>query len=115
MVDEHCVIYDNYSDSVESEDYEPVEKTIGAFEARRQFGRILQGVLTHGDTYLVERNGAAVAAVVPLDVYEQWKRRREAFFDELETAAGRADLTPAAADALANEAVQAVRADSPGV
>jgi prevent-host-death family protein len=87
-----------------------MEKTVGAFEVRRQFGKILQDVAAKGDRVVVERHGAAVAAVVPIEVYEQWKRARTAFFDQLRTAAERANLTPQEADELAAEAVQEVRA-----
>jgi prevent-host-death family protein len=89
-----------------------MERIIGAFEARRQFGRILQEVVGRGDKYVVERHGEPVAALVPIEVYEQWKRRREAFFDQMEEVAARANLSPEDADALAQEAVQAVRARS---
>ncbi len=88
------------------------ERIIGAFEARRQFGRILQEVVARGDKYVVERHGEPVAVLVPIEVYEQWKRRREAFFDQMEEVAARANLPPEDADSLAQEAVQAVRARS---
>ena len=89
-----------------------MEKTIGAFEARRQFGRILQEVLGRGDKYVVERHGEPVAAVVPIEIYEEWKRSRAAFFEIMERAARQANLTPEEADALAEEAVQAVRREA---
>ena len=63
------------------------EKTIGAFEARRQFGKVLQDVLAKGDKFVVERNGEAIAAVVPIQLYKQWKQRREAFFVQMREAA----------------------------
>lgn len=87
-----------------------MEKMVGAFEARRQLGQILKAVAGRGSRYVVEYHGEPVAAVVPIALYEQWKRDREVFFDELEADAARANLSPAAADALAEEAVQATRA-----
>jgi prevent-host-death family protein len=87
-----------------------MERIIGAFEARRSFGRILQDVAAKGDKVVVERHGEPIAAVVPIRVYEQWKRRREAFFDQMDQVARRADLSPEEADLLAEEAIQAVRA-----
>lgn len=63
-----------------------MEKTIGAFEARRQFGKIPREVVAKGDQFVVERHGDAVAAVVPIEVYEQWQRRREAFFAKMRAA-----------------------------
>jgi prevent-host-death family protein len=86
-----------------------MEKMVGAFEARRQLGKILKEVSGKGDRYVVEYHGEPVAAVVPIELYEQWKHEREAFFDELQTIAERANLAPEEADALAQEAIQAVR------
>lgn len=89
-----------------------MEKIIGAFDARRQFGRILQDVLSRGDTFVVERHGERVAAVVPVEVYDSWRRSRSVFFDKLRAVAQEANLDPHEADVLAQEAVEAVRAHS---
>ena|GEM_PF-571449 len=86
------------------------EKTVPAFEARRQFGKLLQAVVANGDKFVVQKNGEEVAAVVPMKVYNQWKKTREEFFALLEQAQNNADLSPEKADALALEAVEAVRA-----
>jgi prevent-host-death family protein len=88
-----------------------MENLIPAFEARRQFGKLLQNVAAKGDTYVVERHGEPVAAVVPIEVYEQWKQQRSEFFARWRQAAERADLAPDEADKLAKEAVRAVRRD----
>ena len=90
-----------------------MEKTLGAFEARRQLGRILREVSGKGDRYVIEHHGEPMAAVVPMALYQQWKRRREAFFDRLEEMAATADLAPEEADLLASEAVQAARGKRP--
>ena len=89
-----------------------MEKTIGAVEARRSLGRILQDVAAHGDRVVVERNGQPVAAVVPIDVYNRWKHLRTDFFARIQQASERADLTPEEADQFAADAVAAVRAIS---
>ncbi len=86
-----------------------MEKTIGAFEARRQFGQILKGVSGKGESYVVEYHGEPVAAVVPLVMYEKWKEQRERFFDQMEAAARRANLSPEEADRVVEDAIQAVR------
>jgi prevent-host-death family protein len=86
-----------------------MEKTMGAFEARRTFGKLLQAV-RHGDRVVVQRNGEPVAAVVPIELYEQWKRRREAFFDKLEAMGEEANLSEEEAQALVEEAIAAIRA-----
>jgi prevent-host-death family protein len=85
------------------------EKTIAAFEARRYFGKILDGVKA-GEKFVVEEYGEPVAAVVPLAMYTQWKREREAFFDQMEAIAQEVNLSPQEAERIATEAVQAVRA-----
>ena len=87
-----------------------MEKTIGAFEARRQLGRVLQEVAAKGDRYIVERHGERIAAVVPIELYEQWKRTRMEFFDKLRAVSQRASLTPPEADKLAHDTVTGVRA-----
>jgi prevent-host-death family protein len=86
-----------------------MEKIVGASIVSRSFGRILKEVEVKGDKIVVERNGQAVAAVVPIAVYEQWKRRREAFFDKIQATSERAQLTPGQAEALVSEAIQEVR------
>ena len=58
-----------------------LEKMIGLTEARKQFSGIVNEVMYQGDTYVIEKQGKPAAAVVPMDVYEQWRRRRERFFD----------------------------------
>jgi antitoxin (DNA-binding transcriptional repressor) of toxin-antitoxin stability system len=70
---------------------------------------MLQDVLRHGDKFIVERHGAPVAVVAPIEVYEQWKQSRDRFFDSLRAAQVAADLSPEEADQLAAEAVSAAR------
>lgn len=88
-----------------------MERTIGAFDARRRFGRVLNEVVARGDRYIVERHGAPVAAVVPIEVYEQWKRARQAFFDQMREVSARANVRPEESEALVAEAIAAVRTD----
>ena len=88
-----------------------MEKVIAAFEVRRQFGKVLNDVIAKGDSYIVERHGEAVAAVVPIKLYEQWKRSRDAFFDRMAEMAATAQMSEDEAMALALEAQQAVRAE----
>jgi prevent-host-death family protein len=87
-----------------------MEKTVAAVEVRRSLGRILQQVAANGDRVVVERNGQPVAAMVPIDVYNQWKRSRAEFFERMGQASKRANLTPEEADWVAADAVAAVRA-----
>lgn len=87
-----------------------MEKTIGAFEVRRNFGKVLQGV-TRGDKVVVEKNGAPVAVVVPIELYERWKQRRAAFFKQIQAMAEEANLSEPEAEQLAAEAIAATRAE----
>lgn len=89
-----------------------MEKTIGAFEARRQFGKILQEVTARNDKYVIERHGEPVAALVPIAVYEQMKRERTAFFERARAIAAEVNLSPEEAEALVAEAIAAVRAET---
>ena len=91
-----------------------MEKTIGDIEVRDALTRILEEVSSNGDRVVIEHDGKPVAAVVPMDVYNQWKRSRADFFDRLHQASERADLTPEEADQLAADAVGAVRATQQG-
>lgn len=87
-----------------------MEKTVSAFEARRQFGQLLQAVGGRKDRIIVEKHGQAVAVLVPIEVYEQWRAQWEHAFDLLEQAAQRANLADDDADRLAAEAIAHVRA-----
>lgn len=88
-----------------------MEKMVGAFEARQQLGKILKAVAGRGDHYVVEYHGEPVAAVVPIQLYEQWKRRREAFFEKMRETAERANVPEGEAAQLVTEAISAVRAE----
>ena len=86
-----------------------MEKTISAFEARRNFGKVLQDVVACNAKVIVEKHGEAVAVVVPVEVYKQWQRSRQRVVEKMKEMASRADLSPEEADALAAEAVEWVR------
>lgn len=90
-----------------------MERTIRALEARRQFDTVLRDVVTRGDAYVVERLGEAVAVVVPVHIYEQWKRNRDTFFDRLEETARRVNMPEEEGMALALEAQRAARSGPP--
>lgn len=111
-----CGICDNYANSVKlpcGRVTGDMEKTVPAFEARRRFGRLLQDVLARGDRFVVERHGQPVAAVVPIEVYEQWQKARQTLLSRIRAASERASLSPEEADELAAEAVRAVRGIPP--
>lgn len=84
------------------------EKQIASFEARRHFGELIDGVKS-GDKFLITEHGKQVAAVVPLKIYEGWKKERQTFFDQVRDISKQVNLSPEKADRLAAEAVNAVR------
>lgn len=86
-----------------------MEKTVSAFEARRQFGSLLNDVDARGERVIVTRHGEPVAALVPITVYEQWKRRRERFFQMVDDIQKHASMTQEEADELIAEALEATR------
>ncbi len=92
-----------------------MQKTMSAFETRRQFGKVLDGVMARGDEVIVERHGDPVAAVVPMSDFKRLQESRasarETFFGIMEQAQEYSDLSPEEADALAAEAVFATRLD----
>ena len=57
-----------------------MRKTVNAVRARGKLGEILDEVHYRGDQYIIERSGKAMAAVVPVEQYEQWRKERDAFF-----------------------------------
>lgn len=87
-----------------------MDRIIDSVEARSNFGEMLREVESQRRQFVVERNGEPVAAVVPIELYRQWQRQREAFFDRLEQIAQRADVPEDEAMQLALEEQRAVRA-----
>jgi prevent-host-death family protein len=86
------------------------EKTIAAFEARRHFGKLLDEV-SRDTKFVVKVHGEKVAALVPLSIYENWKREQETLLALMDEAATNANLSSEDAENLAAAAVKAVRED----
>ncbi len=84
------------------------DQTIDAFEVRRQFGKILQKI-ARGNRVVVKWHGDPVAAVVPIELYDQWKRRREEFFEKMRTVSERVNLSEEEAQKVVARAIRAVR------
>jgi prevent-host-death family protein len=66
-----------------------MRKTVNAVKARGNLGQILEEVYYRGDQYVIERSGKPMAAVVPVEQYEQWMRERETFFQLVDRIRGR--------------------------
>jgi len=66
-----------------------MRRSVSALKARGNLGQILEGVYYRGDEYIIERAGRPMAAVVPVEQYEQWRREREEFFALVDEVRGR--------------------------
>lgn len=60
-----------------------MEKKISAMTARQKFGQMLEEAFYCGDTFIVERAGKPMAAVISIDQYHQWQSERKVFFDQI--------------------------------
>jgi prevent-host-death family protein len=58
-----------------------MERELGITKARETLSDVVEQVQYQGATYIISRHGKPAAAVVPIEVYETWKRQRKAFFD----------------------------------
>ena len=86
-----------------------MEKTISTHEARKDMSRMIQGVLAKGDKYVVERHGEPVAVLVPVNVYNQWKRIRARFFDAVRKSQQQSNLSAEEAERITQEAISHIR------
>ncbi len=89
-----------------------MEKVLGVTQARAELSTLVEQVQHQGDTYIINRHGKPAAAIVPIQVYEEWKRQRNEFFEFIRQAQQQADLEPQEAEQIAAEAVKAARAES---
>jgi len=85
-----------------------VRKTVTAMRARGNLGRILEEVYYRGDEYVIERSGKPMAAVVPVEQYEQWRKEREAFFALVDEVRERSKGVPS--ETIERDVAAAVRA-----
>lgn len=86
---------------------------IGAREARTKFADLIGRVHYGGETIIVERSGKPMAAVIPIELYEQMIAEREARFAVIDRLRGKtAGVPPEEVLADVEKAIQAVRAKS---
>jgi prevent-host-death family protein len=86
-----------------------MEKELGLTKAREQFGELVEQVQYQGDAIVISRNGKPAAAIVPMEVYENWKRQRRDFFGLVRQMQQRSVLGADEAAEIANEAIAAAR------
>jgi prevent-host-death family protein len=87
-----------------------MEKEVGVTKARDMLRTILDEVQYRGDKYVVSRHGEPAVAIVPLEVYENWKKQRQRLLQliqEVQSANEEYDPDEVMADVL--EAQQTVR------
>jgi prevent-host-death family protein len=87
-----------------------MERTIGVTQARDEFRAIVDAVQYQGDKYIISRHGKPAMAVVPIEIYENWKKQRQRLFaliQEVQAANPDADPDEVMQDVL--KAQQAVR------
>ena len=90
-----------------------MEKSIGVTKARDQFRSIVDEVQYRGDKYVINRHGKPAVAVVPVEIYENWKKQRMrllALIQEVQAANPDADPEEVMQEVL--EAQQALRSQS---
>ena len=88
----------------------PMEKEVGITKARDMLRTILDEVQYRGDKYVVSRHGEPAVVIVPLEVYENWKKQRQRLLElirEVQSANEEYDPEEVMADVL--KAQQEVR------
>ncbi len=87
-----------------------MEKSIGVTKARDQFKSIVDEVQYRGDKYIINRHGKPAVAVVPVEIYENWKKERMRLLELIqEVQAANPDAQPDEVMRDVLEAQQAVR------
>ena len=61
-----------------------MRKEISATELHRKLGELLEGVYHNGDRLIVKRANTPLAAIVPIEVYEDMLQQREQAFSVLD-------------------------------
>jgi len=86
-----------------------MEKKIGLAQARKEFSKVINDVQYQGESYIISRHGEEAAAVVPLQVYQNWIEGRENFFNSIREIQSASNLDPQQAKKLAEEAAAHAR------
>lgn len=90
-----------------------MQKQLGLTEARGKLSEIVNGVLYDRDTYIISKQGKPAAAVVPLDILQQWQTERDRLFAVMsEVHKQNQDVDPDELMEVILEAQQAVRTEN---
>jgi prevent-host-death family protein len=83
-----------------------MEQRISAWEARRQFGKVLNDVTRNHSSVIVESHGEEVAVVIPIEDYRNWREQRESWFRRLREISERVNMSEEEGEALGIEAME---------
>ena len=87
-----------------------MRKQVSAMTARKKLGEVLEQVFYRGDQFVIERDGKAMAAVVPLKILEDYEQSQERFFSLIKEAQERnRDEDPQRLATEVDEAIRTVR------
>ena len=86
-----------------------MEKKIGLAQARKEFSKVINDVQYQGESYIISRHGEEAAAVVPLQVYQNWIEGHEKFFNSIREIQSASNFDQQQAKKLAEEAVAHAR------
>lgn len=82
---------------------------ITAYQARQNFGKLLDRVNYGGESIVVEKNGEEVAVLVSIETFGKMKSERDAFFENMAKIAAEANLSDQQADNIIQDAIAHVR------
>ncbi|MBE0411347.1 MAG: type II toxin-antitoxin system Phd/YefM family antitoxin [Anaerolineales bacterium] len=61
-----------------------MNRKIGVTEAIEKFSELVEQVQYRGFSFVISRHGKPAAALVPMEVYENWQRQLTNFFDAIQ-------------------------------
>ena len=90
-----------------------MEKNIGAFEARRKFGQLIEEAFYNKDAFIVQRSGRPMAVIISFDEYQKWRALvKERLFQMVDEVWQRTKDAPAAdLEAEVEESLAELRQD----
>ncbi len=68
-------------------------KTISAMKARQNLGQIMNEVSIRSDSYIIERNGKPLVAIVPVSFLEEQELKKKGFLNLLDKAQSNSNIT----------------------
>jgi prevent-host-death family protein len=83
-----------------------MEQRISAWEARRQFGKVLNEVKRNRSSIIVESHGEEVAVVIPIEDYRRIRQERANFLDQIREVSARVNLSEDEAAPIIAEAMR---------